>query len=81
MNQAKMNIIIRSYLVDPEATERDLLATGNAALACQLKADYQVGRLQDNFETLTGKKVEVHVIPKTQTVGGAVMSPSEESRH
>lgn len=74
------NIIERSYLVDPAATERELIEAGLAYRIHQLKIDYAAGRLQENFATLTGKRVVVESIGVT--CAGGVLKPlaSPEAR-
>lgn len=55
-----MNIITRSYLADPEGTERDLNDTRNEGLTeliTGLRVDHQAGRLAENYAMLTGKRV------------------------
>lgn len=74
------NIIERAYLVDQGATERDLIEAGMADMVHQLKIDYAAGRLQENFATLTGKRVVVESIGVT--CAGGVLKPlaSPEAR-
>lgn len=66
-------IIVRSYLADPQATECELIAEGEAQLATELKVDYQVGRMAENYATLTGKRVLSE--PVGLSLGGGLMSP------
>lgn len=67
------NIIERSYLVDQDATERELIDMGFDHMVHELKIDYAAGRLQENFATLTGKRVVVESIGAT--CAGSVMTP------
>ena len=74
-----MAIITRSYLADPRGTENDLIALGETELVASLKIDYQVGRMAENYATLTGKRVLSE--PIGLSLGGGVMSPYRPSRH
>lgn len=63
------DILCRSYLVDPKATERELIARGRSHVATYLSHDYRMGRLAENYGHLTGMRVVVE--PLSAGLAGA----------
>lgn len=73
----------RSYLVDPEATDADLIEMGQQELASNLRHDHKMGRIAEHHANMTGRRVVVERLdaaPGTTMVAGAILSPSEHSR-
>lgn len=72
VDQNLLDIVTRSYLVDPDRTDMDLRAMDKGDLASTLRIDYETGRLSENFETLTEKRVVMLPLVKG-ALAGAVM--------
>lgn len=73
-------MIERSYLVDPKGTEDDLYQMNKGELAAQLRVDYESGRLRENFETLSRRRIIVEPVPSTFAGGVMSSATAEESR-
>lgn len=73
----------RSYLVDPEGTDADLLEMGERDLATELRHDHKMGRIAEHHAAMTGRRVVVEKVEEKrgQMMAGAVLTPSKEARH
>lgn len=65
------DILARSFLVDPTATELDLRQQGRGDVATMMMHDYRAGRLAENYAHMTGKVVSV--TRASATMAGAVI--------
>jgi len=71
------SLALRSYLVDPAATDADLMELGKRQLASDLRQDHRAGRIAENHRLMTGVTVTLEkVYEPAPMMAGAVMSPA-----
>lgn len=81
--QLLVSLAERSYLVDPEGTDADLMEMGQRELASDLRQDHKMGRIAANHAAMTGRRVVVERVEEKRgqmMIGGAVLTPSKEAR-
>lgn len=71
----------RSYLVDPLATDADLIEMGHTELATSLRHDHRMGRIAEHHANMTNKRVVVENISPVMMAGALVSPTTKKSRH